>query len=201
MEINKINQIKVTGYAKSIPEYSFTSKKGTKYYTFDLAVIRMSGKEDVVPILAREDRLIPIELGDCVSIIGAVTTRNWRNHLSVRVSPEVMTITEPVGCTNEVELDGYVARPPYTKEICESEKVITDFLIAINQGEKSDYVPVILWNRLARMSSNLECGKRIHITGRFQSREYIKPKEDGTLLEKVAYEVSGRKIWIYGEGE
>ena len=74
-------------------------------------------------------------------------------------------------------------------------------MIAINQGEKSDYVPVILWNRLARMASDLECGKRIHITGRFQSREYIKPKEDGTLLEKVAYEVSGSKIWIYGEGE
>lgn len=201
MEINKINQINVTGYAKSAPEYSFTSKKGTKYYTFDLIVVRLSGVEDVLPVLVREDKMVPIEAGDCVSIVGAVTTKNWCNHLSIKISPEVMTVTEPVGCINEVEIDGYIARAPYAKEICKSNKMITDFLIAINHGETSDYIPVIVWNRLARMTSDLECGRRIRITGRFQSRKYLKPKEDGTILEKVAYEVSGNKIWIYEEGK
>ena len=197
----EINKIALTGYAKSKPEYSFTSKRGMRYYIFDLIVLRRSGIEDIIPVLLREDNIVPIKEGDCVSLVGSLTTRNWHNRLSVKVLPKVITVTGPINCINNVELDGYIARTPYVKEIPELQKTIADFLIAVNQGNKADYIPVIVWNKLARMASDLECGNHVHITGRIQSREYIKKNEDGSIFENVAYEVSGNKMEICKEVE
>ena len=44
--------------------------------------------------------------------------------------------------------------------------------------------------RNARFCENLEIGTEVKVVGRVQSRNYEKKYEDGTVEQKVAYEVS-----------
>ena len=71
------------------------------------------------------------------------------------------------------------------------KREIADLLLAVNRAyNKSDYIPAIAWGRNARYASNFAVGDKIHIDGRIQSRIYQKQLEDGTVEERVAYEVS-----------
>ena len=64
-------------------------------------------------------------------------------------------------------------------------------MLAVNRAyNKSDYIPCIAWGRNARFCQNMEVGTEVKVVGRVQSRGYEKKLEDGTVLNKVAYEVS-----------
>ena len=64
-------------------------------------------------------------------------------------------------------------------------------MLAVNRAySKSDYIPCIAWGRTARFCENMEVGTEVKIVGRVQSRQYEKKHEDGTIENKVAYEVS-----------
>ncbi|MGN1301167.1 MAG: single-stranded DNA-binding protein, partial [Clostridia bacterium] len=68
---------------------------------------------------------------------------------------------------------------------------ISDILLAVNRAyNKSDYIPCIAWGRNARFCENMEIGTGVKVVGRVQSRMYEKKHEDGTVEQKVAYEVS-----------
>ena len=70
-------------------------------------------------------------------------------------------------------------------------------MVAVNRSyKKSDYIPCILWGRNAKFCETLNVGSRVKLTGRIQSRKYEKKLEDGTVLSKVAYEVSISKFAI-----
>ena len=70
-------------------------------------------------------------------------------------------------------------------------------LIAVNRAyNKSDYIPCILWGRNARFSSTLSIGTKLALSGRIQSRTYVKTLEDMSTQERVAYEVSVSKIEV-----
>ena len=67
---------------------------------------------------------------------------------------------------------------------------ICDLMLAVNRRcGRSDYLPCICWGRRAREAGSLSIGDRIGLSGRVQSRPYIK-LVDGVPIEKVAYEVS-----------
>ncbi|MCQ2564992.1 MAG: single-stranded DNA-binding protein, partial [Clostridia bacterium] len=56
---------------------------------------------------------------------------------------------------------------------------------------KSDYIPCISWGKNAQYTSKLGVGSSLVITGRIQSREYIKRDDGGdTTKQCIAYEVS-----------
>lgn len=64
-------------------------------------------------------------------------------------------------------------------------------MLAVNRAYgKSDYIPCITWGRSARFAAKLNVGDKIALTGRLQSRAYQKQMQDGTVVEKTAYEVS-----------
>ena len=92
--------------------------------------------------------------------------------------------------TNSILLDGYICkRPIYRKTPFGRE--IADLLLAVNRAyNKSDYIPTIAWGRTARFCQNIEVGAQVKVVGRVQSRIYEKKYEDGTVEQKVAYEVS-----------
>ena len=72
---------------------------------------------------------------------------------------------------------------------------IADLLLAVNRKfGKSDYIPCITWSRNARFVNELPVGSNIQVSGRLQSRKYIKRTEDGTEVTKTAYEVSINRI-------
>ena len=92
--------------------------------------------------------------------------------------------------TNEVVLIGYICKKPVYRQTPFGRE-IADLLLAVNRAyNKSDYIPSIAWGRNARFCQNLEVGTEVKIVGRVQSRNYEKKLEDGSIIKKVAYEVS-----------
>ena len=85
---------------------------------------------------------------------------------------------------------GYICKKPIYRQTPFGRE-IADILLAVNRAyNKSDYIPSIAWGRNARFSQNLPTGTEVKIIGRVQSRNYEKKHEDGTIENRVAYEVS-----------
>ena len=55
--------------------------------------------------------------------------------------------------------------------------------------------------RNARFCSKMEVGTEVKVTGRVQSRTYEKKYEDGTVEQKVAYEVSISNLEVINQKE
>jgi len=66
---------------------------------------------------------------------------------------------------------------------------------------KSDYIPCISWGRNARYCGKRKVGENVKVTGRIQSRTYQKKYEDGTVVDKVAYEVSVTRLELINAGD
>ena len=101
--------------------------------------------------------------------------------------------------TNEVVLIGYICKKPIYRQTPFGRE-ISDILLAVNRAyNKSDYIPCIAWGRNARFCQNLEVGSQVKIVGRVQSRMYEKKHEDGTVENRVAYEVSVGSLEVIEE--
>ena len=102
---------------------------------------------------------------------------------------KIMEITQDIE-----EAIGYICKKPIYRQTPFGRE-IADLLLAVNRAyNKSDYIPSIAWGRNARFCQNLEVGTEVKIVGRVQSRNYEKKLEDGSIIKKVAYEVSISKI-------
>jgi single-stranded DNA-binding protein len=67
---------------------------------------------------------------------------------------------------------------------------ICDVMLAVSRAfHRADYVPCILWGRLAKETALMHTGDVLSISGRLQSRVYTKLTEAGRQ-ERTAYEVS-----------
>ena len=103
--------------------------------------------------------------------------------------------------TNEVVLVGYICKKPIYRQTPFGRE-IADVLLAVNRAyNKSDYIPTIAWGRTARFCQNLEVGTKVRVVGRVQSRMYEKKHEDGTVENRVAYEVSVGSLEVVEENE
>ena len=103
--------------------------------------------------------------------------------------------------TNEVVLVGYLCKKPIYRQTPFGRE-ISDILLAVNRAyNKSDYIPCISWGRTARFCQNLEVGSQVKVVGRVQSRMYEKKYEDGTVQNRIAYEVSVGSLEVIKEKE
>ena len=178
---------------------------GEKFYIFDMEVPRLSDTTDIIPITASE-RIINDELlaiGNKLVVKGQFRSynsyENERNKLILTVFAKDLIPEEEVNenekeeiqrTSNEVTLTGYICKTPIYRQTPFGRE-IADILLAVNRAyNKSDYIPSIAWGRNARFSQNLPTGTEVRIVGRVQSRNYEKKHEDGTIENKVAYEVS-----------
>ena len=178
---------------------------GEKFYIFNLSVPRLSGSEDIIPITISERLLTNAELkiNDKISIDGQFRSYNsYQNEKSrliltvfakdVQFLPnqeEEITVGKDI-VSNEVVLDGYLCKKPIYRKTPFGRE-ISDILLAINRAyNKSDYIPCIAWGRNARFCENMPVGTEVKVVGRVQSRMYEKKHEDGSVEQKVAYEVS-----------
>ncbi|MEG1805731.1 MAG: single-stranded DNA-binding protein, partial [Clostridia bacterium] len=97
---------------------------------------------------------------------------------------------------NIISVCGFLCKPciyrttPFNREIA-------DILVAVNRSyNKSDYLPCIAWGRNARFCKTLNVGDKIALTGRIQSRKYIKKIDETLMEEKTAYEISISKFAV-----
>lgn len=194
------NKVKLTGTVVSEPEFIY-EVYGEQFFNLFLEVKRISGVADIVPLTISE-RLFNLEdkfTGTVVRVSGQFRSFNKHEEnknrlvLSVFVR-EIERVVNDYDEENEIEIDGFVCKDPvYRKTPLGRE--IADILFAVNRSYgKSDYIPCIVWGRNAVYTSGLPVGTHLKLTGRIQSRGYVKMYEDGTEEQRTAYEVSVSKI-------
>ena len=190
---HSMNQITVRGELLGLPEFSHENH-GKRFYRFCLRVRRLSGAEDILPVIAQEMQLNQIDLsgGSMLRVSGQVRSHNSRDggvrHLLIFIfaGEIVAEDDEPM---NELTVCGTICkepiyrRTPLGREIC-------DVMLAVPRAfRRADYLPCIMWGRTAQEISQCRIRDRIQLQGRLQSRNYTKLTEDGAE-ERTAYEIS-----------
>ncbi len=199
-----INTNIVTIIGKIVGEKEFSHEiYGEGFYIYNIEIPRLSEVVDRLPLTVSDRLLIGTDLkdGDIVKAEGQLRSYNKfidnSNRLVLTVFAKHITFFEDERKPknpNKIFLEGYICKPPVYRETPFGRE-ITDLLIAVNRlYNKSDYIPTIAWGRNARFSSGLDVGDKIRIWGRIQSRQYQKRYSDGSVENKVAYEVSISKM-------
>ena len=204
---SEFNKVFVSGRIEAEFEYSH-EVMWEKFYRTRVRVERLSGTEDLVPIVVSDlligrERMKKSLEGKWVEVAGQFRSHNkegsdGREHLELFLFVTAINIyenedeLEEITNANLIFLDGYLCKPPIFRKT-PLGRLITDLMIAVNRPYgKSDYIPCIAWGRVAQWASELEVGNRVQLYGRVQSREYFKryskDSEAGEFRE--AYEIS-----------
>lgn len=218
MDTNYLENNYLTLVGKVTGEKRFSHEiYGESFYVFNLEIPRLSGNSDIIPITVSE-RLIKedtLQEGKKLLVKGQFRSynsyENEKNRLILTVfAKDIMEVEDVVEdeenemvkkdtITNEVILIGYICKKPIYRQTPFGRE-ISDILLAVNRAyNKSDYIPCIAWGRNARFCQNLEVGSQVKIVGRVQSRMYEKKHEDGTVENRVAYEVSVGSLEVIEE--
>lgn len=192
MELN-YNRVHLCGQAEDVPALSHVNH-GCAFYRFTLAVMRLSGQADRLPVIVPQTLLhaVPVAAGATVTVIGQLRSFNNKSGQGSRlvISTFAQTLTHDAGePLNRIFLSGVLCkqpalrRTPLGREIC-------DMILAVNRRYgRADYLPCIAWGAVAQQVSLLHTGARLTAEGRVQSRVYSKT-ENGVTTDRTAYEVS-----------
>lgn len=220
MDTNYLENNYLTLVGKVTGEKKFSHEiYGERFYVFNLEIARLSGNADIIPITVSE-RLVTDEVlteGKNLLVKGQFRSYNSydneKNRLILTVfakdvveveesnQEEESEIVKKDMVTNEVVLVGFICKKPIYRQTPFGRE-IADILLAVNRAyNKSDYIPTIAWGRNARFCQNLEVGTKVKLVGRVQSRMYEKKHEDGTVENRVAYEVSIGSLEVVEEND
>lgn len=195
------NVVVITGEVASA--FSFSHEVlGEKFYEFNVKVKRLSGSEDLIPVVVSE-RLLDVSedlTGVPVKVSGQFRSHNLhdgKSRLILHVfTRELEFLNDCEDGINHISLEGFVCKPPTYRETPLGRE-ISDVLIAVNRPyRKSDYIPCICWGRNARFVSGVGVGSKIKVQGRIQSRKYSKKISETEYEDRVAYEVSVSSVSI-----
>lgn len=209
------NHIVLVGKVTSDKKFSHEIY-GEKFYIFDLSVPRLSGNADIIPITISERLMVDgdLPIGTKITVEGQFRSYNsygeGKNKLVLTVFAKNVELLEDQESevearkdfvSNEVTLVGYICKKPIYRQTPFGRE-IADILLAVNRAySKSDYIPCIAWGRTARFCENMEVGTEVKVVGRVQSRQYEKKYEDGTIENKVAYEVSVGSLEVINQDD
>ena len=196
------NAITLRGTLCEIPQLSHENH-GKKFYRFFLEVSRLSGAVDILPIIVEEEILNQIDLsaGEMLTVTGQVRSHNQRTdgarHLLIFVYA-LSIVAEDGEPINNVIIEGPLCREP-TYRLTPLGREICDAMLAVPRAfHRADYLPCILWGRIAKMVSECHTRDVISVHGRLQSRIYTKMTEDGPQ-ERTAFEISALTAEIIEE--
>ena len=194
MENESHNLLYLSGRICSDITFSHESH-GTEFFAFCLESKRLSGTYDVINMLIKKTALDEMNLSDGTFIKTLCELRSHNkktengNRLIVSAFIKEIETCEDDTFENALQLTGTICKTPgYRKTPLGRE--ICDIMLAINRKYgRSDYLPLVIWGRNARVARTLNTGDVITIHGRIQSREYTKII-DGEETIRTAYEVS-----------
>ena len=180
---------------------------GEGFYEFFVRVMRLSGQADVLPVTISE-RLIEghnLKPGATLCALGQFRSYNklegGRSRLMLTVFVRELLSAAPTANPNSIVLSGYICKQPIYRTT-PFNREIADLLLAVNRAyNKSDYIPCIAWGRNARFVQNLKVGDRVALSGRIQSREYVKKLSDTEQVPVAAYAVSVSILAAFDEDE
>lgn len=191
------NNVELCGTLGGKPQYSHKSRN-EKYYVFPLEIERLSETIDIINIVVRESVLYSVILEECEKIIVKGELRSFNNKSGIGNKLIITVFAKKIEMgygedRNEVLMCGVICKPlnlrktPMGREIC-------DMMLAVNRRYgRSDYIPCIAWGLNAEKASLWDVGYIVQLTGRIQSRKYIKVIGN-EALEKTVFEVSAITI-------
>ncbi len=193
-EIISGNRAELCGRIAAPARFSHESR-GIRFFTFPLETLRLSGAADTVNVLLREG-MLPLLPEERVFVEGELRSYNNRSGVGSRLVLTVLAreIAEGAGPDEDrVTLLGAICKEPILR-VTPMGREICDIILAVNRRyRRSDYIPVIAWGSLARLTAEMPVGTRLLVRGRLQSREYIKVI-DGMPHPRLAFGVSAADI-------
>ena len=196
-ESNTRNRAVLRGTLAAAPAFSHRSRE-ENFYVFPIEARRLSGTADTINVIARESLLRSAEVFEAGRIYVSGELRSFNNRSGVGAKLVITVFAKELFLSdgedlNSVALSGTLCKVPNLR-FTPRGREICDLMLAVNRRcGRSDYLPCISWGRRAREYSRLGVGDRLSLTGRIQSRPYIKII-DGVPVEKVAFEVSASHL-------
>ena len=188
------NQLSLCGVIETPPALDH-EVFGEQFYRMDLRVPRLSGAQDLLPVTVSE-RLMNSQVvpGTRLCVQGQLRSYNkvmgGAGRLLLTAFAQRLSPPDDSENPNTIHLIGAICKPPAFRTTPFGRE-IADLMLAVNRAfGKSDYIPCIAWGRTARYAAQLSVGDHLDVQGRFQSREYQKQLPDGTVINRMAYEVS-----------
>lgn len=190
------NEVLLEGTALEAPVLSHENH-GTRFYRFPLEVPRLSGTPDTLPVLLPEPLLDTVHTEAPLRVQGQLRSFNNRsgvgNRLVLTVYAQAIQPGTGEPC-NRILLSGALCKPPIFRRT-PLGRSICDLMLAVSRRYgRADYLPVIAWGQLAVRAARLQVGDPLSLEGRVQSRAYRKVLEDGSIQDRVAYEVSAMHL-------
>lgn len=192
-EVIHNNYAEIAGTLAELPRLSHENR-GERFYRFPVSVRRLSGTADVINVLAREKLLVPLAMteGAGLHIFGQLRSFNNRSEEGAKLVISLFArsvLMEAMEDRNDILLHGTICKQPNLRTTPMGRE-ICDFMLAVNRRYgRSDYLPCIAWGLRARQAAEFPVGTTLALSGRIQSRRYIKLIED-VPVEKTAFEVS-----------
>lgn len=196
------NTVILRGELQELPRFSHENHQ-KRFYRFLLAVRRLSGAVDLLPVIAEEKVLNALDLsgGEMIRVEGQIRSHNQRQNGVRRLLVFVFAasvIAEDGEPINSVNLCGPLCRTPIYRRTPLGRE-ICDVMLAVPRAfHRADYLPCILWGRTAGQIALCRTGDYISLQGRMQSRVYTKLTEEGAE-ERTAYEISALSAQVASE--
>ena len=192
------NTVELCGALAAAPRFSHLSR-GERFFIFPVETRRLSGAVDTINVVAREALLaaLRIEEAERLCVQGELRSFNNRREegpkLVITVFARALSLAGGGEDVNSITLRGALCKQPVLR-VTPMGRDICDLMLAVNRRcGRSDYLPCICWGARARAAALYGVGDAVELTGRVQSRQYIKLIE-GEPVEKTAYEVSASEI-------
>ena len=192
------NTVELCGALAAAPRFSHLSR-GERFFIFPVETRRLSGAVDTINVVSREALLaaLRIEEAERLCVQGELRSFNNRREegpkLVITVFARALSLAGGGEDVNSITLRGALCKPPVLR-VTPMGRDICDLMLAVNRRcGRSDYLPCICWGARARAAALYGVGDAVELTGRVQSRQYIKLIE-GEPVEKTAYEVSASEI-------
>ncbi len=187
------NRCFLCGQVAQAPQPSHMNH-GRAFDRLMLSVPRLSGQEDLLPVLLPREvtETLACREGETIQVAGQLRSFNNRTGQGARLIISVLghaAERSEAPPANTVHLSGTICkeptfrRTPLGREIC-------DIILAVNRRYgRGDYLPCIAWGAVAEQTALLGVGAPLALEGRLQSRTYTKQLPQGSE-ERTAYEVS-----------
>lgn len=194
----EINSALLSGRILSLPVLSHRIH-GVNLYACKIGVERLSGVLDTLMLLLPES-LVPQMVGQ-VTVRGQLRGYTRQDADKRRLLLMVLVravLPEMPEENNVIHLRGELVREVYYRKTPLGREIADLMLRVPRPFSGVDYIPCVVWGRCARFCSHLNKGAKLEVTGRMQSREYVKRLEEGEE-KRTAYELSIGKLTVLNE--